>query len=466
MVHRSLQDVLNSVPDIVEYLYNETPGPHSRTNPGLVPIPLEHTNWRDEQLAWRNSAVLFDQSHHMPELFVSGPGARELLTRIGVNSFKNLRPGAAKQLVGCNEDGQIIGDCVLHDLGNETFELISGKTLLNWVHFQAETSGLDVTVERDENTSDNPTGRRRNFRFGMDGPEARRIFAEAVEGEAPEIGFFRTARVRIAGTDVLALGHGMAGHFGVELSGPFERGEAVRNAILQAGEKYGLRRGGTRAYFSSGQESGWIGYPLPAIYTAEYLRGFREWLPADGWEARYQLAGSFYSPDVRDWYVNPYELGYRRIINFDHDFFGRAALERMAGEPLRERVTLVWDREDVATILSSVLDQEELPYKYLEFPVADYGFPQRDEVQDTVGHYIGQATQVGFSMNERAVLSLAFVEPQFAQPGTEVVVVWGEPDGGSRKPRVERHRQFKAKATVAPAPYASAARSMKAGTRF
>jgi vanillate/3-O-methylgallate O-demethylase len=465
MTSRSLQDVLDSVPSIAEYLYNDTPGPHSRTNSGLVPIPQEWTNWRDEQLAWRNSAVLFDQSHHMPELFVSGPGARELLTRVGVNSFTNLRPGIAKQLVACNEDGQVIGDCILHDLGNETFELISGKTLLNWVHYQAEASGLDVTAERDENTSDNATGRRRNFRFGMDGPNARKIFSEVVQGDAPGIKFFRSERVQIAGTDVMALGHGMAGHYGVELSGPFERADAVRNAILEAGEKHGLRRGGTKAYYSTGYESGWIGYPLPAIYTADHLRGFREWLPADGWEAKYQLGGSFYSPDVRDWYVNPYELGYRRIINFDHDFFGREALERMAAEPLRERVTLVWDRGDVAKILNSVLDPDELPYKYMDLPVADFGFPQRDEVQDPAGRYIGQSQLVGFTMNERAVLSLAFVEPQFAKPGTEVLVVWGEPDGGSRKPRVERHRQFKARAVVGPAPYASAARSMKTSAR-
>lgn len=459
--HRSLQDVLDSAPSIAEYLYNDTPGPHSRQNPALSPLPLEHTNWRDEQLAWRDTAILFDQSHHMPEIYVSGPDARQLLSRVAINSLANLRPGVAKQLVGCNEDGQIIGDCIMHDLGSETFELISGKTVLNWVEFQAATSGLDVQVEHDLNTSDNP-GQRRNFRFGMDGPNARAIFAEAVDGEAPEIKFFRTQKVSIAGTEVLALGHGMAGHFGVEISGPWKNVEKVRNAVLAAGENYGLRRGGTKAYFSSGYESGWIGYPLPAVYTAEHLRSFREWLPADSWEAKYQLAGSFYRSDIREWYVNPFELGYRRLIDYEHDFFGRNALRALSDSPTRERVTLVWNREDVAKIFASILDPDNLPYKYMELPVSDYGFPQRDEVQDLQGNYIGQSTLVGFTMNERSVLSLAFVEPQYATPGTEVQVIWGEPDGGSRKPRVERHRQLAVRATVQPAPYASAARQMKA----
>ena len=59
----------------------------------------------------------------------------------------------------------------------------------------------------------------------------------------------------------------MAGHQGVELSGPSADADAVRAALLAAGERHGLLRGGTRAYFSSVIESGWIGYPLPGIYT-------------------------------------------------------------------------------------------------------------------------------------------------------------------------------------------------------
>jgi vanillate/3-O-methylgallate O-demethylase len=61
----SLQDLIDATPDLVSYLYNDTPGPHSRARAGLSPVPAEFSNWRDEQRAWRESAVLFDQSHHM-----------------------------------------------------------------------------------------------------------------------------------------------------------------------------------------------------------------------------------------------------------------------------------------------------------------------------------------------------------------------------------------------------------------
>ncbi|WP_220129715.1 aminomethyl transferase family protein [Sphingomonas chungangi] len=458
--HRSLQDLIDDVPSIVEHLFNDAVAPHARPNPERTPVPLEFSNWRDEQRSWRETAVLFDQSHHMPELFIQGPDARALLSRVAINSLDNLAPGRAKQLVGCNARGQLIGDCVLHDLGNERFELISGMPLLNWVHFLAESERLDVAIERDNNTADNPTGGRLQFRFGMDGPHAGDIFAEVVKGEAPDIPFFCTRRVEIAGCQVLALRHGMAGHKGVELSGPYEQRDVVRSAILHAGEKYGIRRGGSRTYFSASIESGWIGYPLPALYTGDDLADFRRWLPADGWEANFQMGGSYFSRDIEDYYLTAYDMGYGGIIKYDHDFIGREALSAIREEQPRAKVTLVWDDEDVSRILDSLMGTE-LPYKYLDRPVADYVLAQVDEVRSETGDRIGYSTHCCYSINERQQLSLAIVDRAFAEPGTRVTLIWGEADGGSRKSRVERHRQIEVRATVAPVPYAKAASAMK-----
>jgi len=456
---RSLQDLIDSTPDLVAHLYHDTPGPHSRIRADLNPVPTEFSNWRDEQRAWRESAILFDQSHHMPELFVKGPDALRLLSSIGVNSLANLDPTRAKQFIGCTASGQLIGDCILYDHGDH-YELVSSMPLLNWVEYQARTGGWDVTVERDNNTSDNPTGRRVKFRFQLDGPAAGQIFDEVVEGDTPEIRFFRTAWVRIAGVEVLALRHGMAGRGGVEISGPYEHGDAVRTAVLAAGAKHGLRQGGTKAYFSTLYEQAWIAYPLPAIYTGEDLRAYREWLPADGWEGRFSIAGSFVPTDIEDYYVTPYDLGYGHIVKFDHDFIGRDALEAIAQHPPRKKVTLVWDTADVLRIVGSLLEPG-VPYKYLDLPVADYGnMIQRDEVRSLDGTLVGLATYTGYSTNERKILSLALLDAEHATPGEEVTVLWGEPDGGSRKPRVELHQQTLVRATVAPAPYAATVRKM------
>jgi len=448
---RSLQDLIDSTPDLVDYLYNDSPGAHARGRADLTPVRQEFTNWRDEQRSWRESAILFDQSHHMPELIVKGPDAKKLLNWVGLNSLANLAPGRAKQFMAVNEDGYMIGDCILYALEDETYELVSSMPLLNWVEYQIVTGDWDVTYTRDHNTSDNPSGTRERFRYQLDGPNAGAIFDEVVDGGvAPEIGPFRTARASIAGVEVMVLRHSMSGHRGYEISGPYDKGESVvLAAILEAGKRHGLLQAGATTYFSASFEGGWMAYPLPAVYTSPSLAEYRKWLPADSWEGRFQLAGSFRPERIDDYYVTPYDMGYGKLVSFDHDFIGRAALEKIAEQHHRTKVTLHWNKEDILKVMGSMFEDGELPYKYIQLPVADYGnLTHRDEVYNASGEVIGVVTKVGYTVNERRLISLGMVDLDKAAVGDEVEILWGEPDGGSRKPRVERHRQTRVRATI------------------
>ena len=133
-------------------------------------------------------------------------------------------------------------------------------------------------------------------------------------------------------------------------------------------------------------------------------------------------------------------------------------LFRSATNPPRKKMTLVWNNDDVRRITGSLLEPGT-PYKYLDLPVADYGNMQhRDEVRTLDGQFIGLSAYTGYTVNERKILSLAVLDAGHAIPGEEVTILWGEPDGGSRKPRVELHQQTLVRATVAPAPYPSAVR--------
>ena len=459
---RSLQGLMDDTPDLVDYFYNDTVAPHPMRYSRLDRwIPREFTNWRDEQRAWRETAILLDQSHHMPELFLSGPDALALLEKVGINSFANFTLDRGKQLVGCTPRGHLVGDCILYRLGEDSFELVSGMPLLNWVEYQAKAHDCDVSIRRDAPTPFNPAGRRVKYRFQMDGPNAGLIFGEMVDGDPTPIPFFHTARVRIAGCDVLVLRHGMAGHQGVELSGPYDELETVRAAILEAGARHGLQQGGTTTYFSTLFESAWMAQPLPGIFTDDALRAFREWLPDTGWEANQHLGGSFYSSNIEDYYVTPWDLGYDRIMKFDHDFIGRSALEAQQDAPHRRKVTLIWNEEDVLKIYGSQLGDRPR-YKSLELPMAYYGFPQHDEVRRVADQpLIGLSCHVGYSNNDGVVVSLATIDESEAQLGSEVLITWGEPGDGSRKPEVERHQQVKVRATIAPAPYLEAVRHTK-----
>ncbi len=71
-----------------------------------------------------------------------------------------------------------------------------------------------------------------------------------------------------------------------------------------------MRLSGARAYSSNTLESGWIPSPLPAIYTGASLKAYREWLPANGYEATASLGGSFYSDNIEDYYFSPWDMAY------------------------------------------------------------------------------------------------------------------------------------------------------------
>src|SRR6516164_6587570 len=351
MAYKNLEELLQSAGGPVKLLRN------SQTGPNVYPVVQpEYTNWRDEQQAWQKSCVLFNQSYHMTDMYVEGPGALKLFSDLGINSFKTFEVNSAKQFIPCNYDGYVIGDVILVRLGENLFDVVGRTSVHNWVQFHAETKGYDVKLERDERSAVR-TGPvvRKAYRFQIQGPNAMKLIEKVTGQPAPNIKFFKGCTMTIAGKKVNALRHGMAGQPGFELFGPWEDGETVRLALVEAGKEFGLRQVGARAYSSNTLESGWIPSPLPAIYTGQELRAYREWLPADSYEAKASIGGSFYSDNIEDYYLTPWELGYGHIVKFDHDFIGRAALEKKAKGPHRQKVTLALDTESVLKVLATSL---------------------------------------------------------------------------------------------------------------
>src|ERR1051325_4811799 len=103
MSHQSLEEKLQAVGGAVAMARNSQIGPY------VYPaVPSEFSNWRDEQVAWRETSALFDQSHHMTDLQIEGRDVIELLSALGVNSFANFAVDKAKQFVCCNHDGYVI----------------------------------------------------------------------------------------------------------------------------------------------------------------------------------------------------------------------------------------------------------------------------------------------------------------------------------------------------------------------
>src|SRR4030095_10591505 len=156
-------------------------------------------------------------------------------------------------------------------------------------------------ASRDERSAVNK-GRRKVYRYQVQGPFAAKVMEKVTGKAAPDIRFFQMDVFKVAGHDVRALRHGMVGQPGWELFGPWEQSEDVRKAIIDAGQEFGLHQVGGRTYPTSCLESGWIPSPLPAIYTGDKMKAYRQWLKGNSYEATASLGGSFYSNDIRDYY--------------------------------------------------------------------------------------------------------------------------------------------------------------------
>lgn len=455
MVQNSLESVLQQAGNPVEMLRNSQLGAY--VYPVVAP---EFHNWRSEQWAWQHSAVLFDQSHHMVDLFIRGRDALKLISDTAINSMKGFAVNKAKQYVPTTPYGHVIGDGILFYLAEDEFVYVGRAPAANWLMFHAETGGYDVEIVKDDRSPSRPMGKpvtRINWRFQIQGPKAWDIIEKLNGRPLEQLKFFNMSEMNIAGRKVRTLRHGMSGAPGLEIWGPYAEQEEIRAAILDAGKEFGIVPCGSRAYPSNTLESGWIPSPLPAIYTGDKLKAYREWLGADSYEATGSIGGSFVSDKIEDYYLNPWELGYGPFVKFDHDFHGREALEKVDPATQRQKVTLAWNPEDMAKIMASLFDPDSDQYKFFDVPLANYASSNYDRVVDAGGQTVGLSMFTGYSFNEKSALSLATIDHQIPV-GTELKVVWGEPDGGTRKTTVEPHKQIEVRAVVSPVPYSRVAR--------
>ncbi|MCT8990523.1 aminomethyl transferase family protein [Chelativorans sp. SCAU2101] len=462
---QSLSDLIGQVPSIVDHLFRNPPKNALTIFTQMMPgdaVRPEFTTWRDEQRAWRETIALHDQSFHMDSLHLRGPGALDLCQYLAVNSFRNFEVGAAKQLLACSPEGYVIGDAILYRLEEEHFIVVGNPATTDWVRFNAETLGYDVAAELDPMWALNKAKRRNFYRYQVEGPNAWQLLEKLHGGPLPEIKFFRSDIINIAGCRVRGMRHTMGGVPGLELSGPWEDRKTVKNALVSAGQEFGLRQIGSIAYFTTVIESGWWAVPVSAVYTSPELKAYRDWLTARNAAMRMSLGGSFYSPNIEDYYLTPYDLNYGHLVKFDHDYIGRAALERMKEKPHRKKVTLVWNAEDVLKVMESQFEAGSGNPLPITMPLAACARMHYDRVTDKTGRTIGLATYPTYTVNERAVMSLCSIDQDFAEYGTEVILHWGEDGGGSRSAgNIEPHEQVKIRAIVAPCPISQAAQSYR-----
>lgn len=404
----------------------------------------EYTGWIDESMSWKQDCYIGDWSF-LDELHVEGPDALKLFSDFAVNSFAKFDIGQAKHIICCSASGKVIGEGVLMRLGPSRFEFQALGPVTTWLEYNLQAGGYDAVA----------TNKVSKFKFQISGPKSIFLLEELTGTSLRDIKFMHHRGIEIRGHEVVFLRQGMAGEIGFEIQGPNEHAREVMQGILKIGRKYGLRRLGSRTAMVNHLEACFPTVThdyIPAVCDAAesdfvtYQRARERASTPSGRKWRLdgclKVRGSFDADNISAWYRSPVELGWTRNIKFDHDFRGRAALDREVADPKRKIVTLVWNADDCIDVQSSLFREHEEPYDFMDMPRQQFFCMNAHKVM-IEECLVGVATSLGFSYFFRKMLSHCTIDLAYAEPGTPVTVIWGDPG----------IRQKAIRATVAPSPF-------------
>ena len=255
-------------------------------------MPQQYTSIKDEHLAVRKAAGLFDVSH-MGRVEVHGPGVLDFISGLVTNDVA-VEDGRAVYTLMCNEQGGIIDDLIVYRVADDHFNIVVNASNrekdIAWMreHLPKGLTFEDLTTE--------------TSLIAFQGPRAAELLP--VEGTTNDIAYFSFRHGKVAGQPALLARTGYTGEDGFELFvGAAVVGE-VWDAILEAGRPHGV---------------------LPAGLGAR---------DACRLEAALRLWGN----DM-DETVNAYEAGLGWTVKLDKgEFIGRAALAKVKEERPRRRL--------------------------------------------------------------------------------------------------------------------------------
>lgn len=395
--------------------------------------PFEYAGWREESLSWHTGCYIHSGLNPTSCCMVSGKDALKFFESICVNTFKNFTAGSGKHAIACNEEGKILAHGLLLRHGEELFTVTG---LFPYLEYAVRKSGMEITFK-------NLIGQ--IFIYQMGGPKSLQILEAAAGESLRDIRFIRFRKSSIAGKEVTIVRMGMCGTLAYEVHGKTEDAIPVYEAILEAGKAFGLQKLGRHAYRNVHTEGGFpnINVNFPCAYDEGYVRFLQERNIRPAGAAC--LTGSLGSdPAFR--YYSPVELGWEKMICFDHEFPGRAALEKEKAAPRRRIVILKWSVDDILEVKRSQYLEGE-PYMPMEdcedynYSIGAYDLHADRVLKD--GKMIGSSTGRMFSPFNREMISLGVIDCEYCAEGTEISVLWGD----------EGRKQKEIRAVVSSYPY-------------
>lgn len=308
-------------------------------------MPLEYAGAGvlAEHAAVRSAVGLFDVSH-LGKIFVTGAGAADFVNRCLTADLAKIRPGQAQYTLICNDDGGVVDDLIAYlNSAEEIFLIPNAANCAEVARLLTDTApaGITVTPTHDQQAV-----------FAVQGPRSDDVLTAA--GLPAGHGYMSFLRAEFDGVSLTVCRTGYTGERGYELVVPSAQAGAVWDAVVAAGEPYGLQLAGLGARDTLRTE---MGYPLH---------------------------GQDISPDI-----SPVQARLGWAVGWAKDaFFGDAAL-RAEKEATPNR--LLWGLRAVGR-----------------------GIPRPGMlVRDAQGHEIGSVTSGTFSPTLKTGIALALLDSRF-----------------------------------------------------
>ena len=395
-------------------------------------VPYVVTSPKEELLACRETAWFGCSLNCSPVYDISGPDVATLMNKVTVNrDYSKLKVGGSRHSLFCNERGQLLADGVLM---RREENLYRSYWLAPVLAYYVDTMGLDVKGEwvTDE------------FFFQIDGPKSLEIMEKASHEDLHDLKFARHKNITVAGVPVAIHRLGMSGCLAYEMHGPMDQADVFFQAVLDAGEEYGIKRLGQAEYCRNHTQGG---YPNQNVHFMFPYQTSGEGLAEYTKDSMFGLMPAFgsASDDIENAFVTPFDVNWDYLINWDHDFIGKDALLAIKDNPPRTSITLEWDAQDVAAVYATqFMGKDVTPVDELN-PLGDGGEQPfvMSKVLDADGNMVGVASGRCTDYYHQRMISLAFVDRDQAELGNELVVLWG----------TDPSNQMEIKAKVAEFPY-------------
>ncbi|MBV2227146.1 MULTISPECIES: glycine cleavage system aminomethyltransferase GcvT [unclassified Sphingobacterium] len=317
-------------------------------------MPVQYTGINDEHETVRTAVGMFDVSH-MGEFILKGEKALDLIQKVSSNDASKLYDGKVQYGYLPNENGGIVDDFLTYKIDDKTYLLVVNASNIDkdwdWIS-KFNTEGVEMKNISDETSL-----------FAVQGPKAADALQKLTDIDLAPMEYYSFQKGVFAGVEnVLVSATGYTGAGGFEIYVANEHAEQVWNAIMEAGQEYGIKPIGL---------------------------GARDTL-------RLEMGFCLYGNDIDD-NTSPLAAGLGWVTKFTKDFVNA---ENLKAEK-----------------------EKGVSQKLVGFEMIDRGIPRHDyEIVDADGNKIGRVTSGTQSPSLKKSIGLGYVEPAFAKEGTEIFI--------------------------------------------